>query len=170
MSQSSDNGMAALAGCIETPCLRQLYIYWEQRRGERRFPARRDLDPLDFRSALGHITLIDVLYDPLRFRFRLHGTDLVRRAGYDMTGKMIEELPNPTNRATLIERCRALVETRQPIRIADKRPLGTRVYGYEAVWLPLGENGLTVTMLMGGLVYRDSRAAGAFNQQPGTAA
>ncbi|HUC64070.1 MAG TPA: PAS domain-containing protein [Stellaceae bacterium] len=170
MSQSSHNVKAALADCIETPCLRQLYVYWEQRRGERSFPARRDLDPLDFRSALGHIALIDVVYDPLRFRFRLHGTDLVRRAGYDMTGKMVEELPNSTNRATLIERCRALVETRQPMRIADKRPLGTRLYGYEAVWLPLGENGLTVTMLMGGLVYRDSRAAEPFNTQPGTAA
>jgi hypothetical protein len=170
MSQSSDNGMAALPDCIETPCLRQLYVYWEQQRGERSFPARRDLDPLDFRSALGHILLIDVLYDPLRFRFRLHGTDLVRRAGYDMTGKMIEELPNPTNRATLIERCRALVETRRPVRIADKRPLGRQLYGYEAVWLPLGENGLTVTMLMAGLVYRDSRAAGSLEGRPGTAA
>ncbi len=170
MSKSSNSEMVALLDCIETPCLRQLYVYWEQQRGERSFPARRDLDPLDFRSALGHVLLIDVLYDPLRFRFRLHGTELVRRAGYDMTGKMIEQLPNPANRATLIERCRALVETRRPMRIANQRPLGTRLYQYEALWLPLGENGLTVTMLMAGLVYRDSRVAEPFDGQPGTAA
>jgi hypothetical protein len=151
---------ASFADDIETPCLRQLYLYWEARRQGRRFPARRDLDPLDFRAALGHVLLIDVLYEPLRFRFRLHGSELTARAGYDMTGKPVEALPNPKNRAILIERCHAMLEERRPVRVLDRRPLGNRLFGFEAIWLPLARDGETIDMLMAGLVYRDSVAAG----------
>ncbi|HZB90275.1 MAG TPA: PAS domain-containing protein [Stellaceae bacterium] len=170
MSNPAPACAAAFPDCIETPCLRQLYLYWEARRGNREFPARRDLDPLDFRFALGHIVLIDVLYTPLRFRFRVHGSELSLRAGYDMTGKMAEELPDPKNRARLIERCRGLVERPRPLRVADQWPLGKRLFSYEAVWLPLGEAGRPVTMLMAGMVYRDGRTTGPQEWQPESAA
>ncbi|HWI27359.1 MAG TPA: PAS domain-containing protein [Stellaceae bacterium] len=162
--------MRALPDGIETPCLRQLYTYWESRCGGREFPARRDLDPLDFRTALGHVVLLDVLYEPLRFRFRLHGSDLSLRAGYDMTGKMVDDLPNLANRASLLERCRSVVEARRPLRVVDERPLGRRLFGFEAVWLPLSADGRTIDMLMGGVVYRDSRAAGPLEWEPAGAA
>lgn len=162
--------MAALLDTIETPCLRQLYLYWEERRRGREFPARRDLDPVEFRFALGHVVLIDVLRDPLRFRFRLHGSELSLRAGYDMTGKMVDDLPNPANRAILLERCAGLVATRLPLRVLDQRPLGKRLFGYEALWLPLARDGSTIDMLMGAVVYRDSRAAGPLEWQPESAA
>jgi hypothetical protein len=145
---------------IETPCLRQLYGYWATRRGSNEFPARRDIDPLDFPQALGHVVLLDVLYGPLRFRFRLHGTELVRHAGYDMTGKMVDDLPNHANRTTLLARCRSLIETRAPVAVVRERILGQRVFGYEAVWLPLADDGRTISILMGGVVYRHSRSAG----------
>ncbi len=162
--------MATLYDSIETPCLRQLYAYWESRRQGREFPARRDLDPLEFRFALGHVVLIDVLRDPLRFRFRLHGSELSLRAGYDMTGKLVDELPNATNRRILLERCHALLDLRHPTRIVDERRLGNRLFGYEAVWLPLAADGRAIDMLMGGIVYRDSRAAGPLEWQPESAA
>jgi hypothetical protein len=152
--------MATLLDKIETPCLRQLYDYWTSRCGSNEFPARRDIDPLDFPKALGHVALLDVLHEPLRFRFRLHGTELVRHAGYDMTGKMVDDLPNPANRETLLARCRSLIETREPVAVIRERLLGTRVFGYEAVWLPLANDGRTISMLMGGIVYRASRSAG----------
>ena len=161
--------MAALLDNIETPCLRQLYAYWDARRAGREFPARRDIDPLDFRSALGHVMLLDVIYEPLRFRFRLHGSELALRAGYDMTGKMVDELPNAANRATLIGRCRVLIEARQPLVVLNERLLGKRIFGYEAVWLPLSSDGRTITMLMAGLVYRESRAVDPLEWQPETA-
>jgi hypothetical protein len=74
-------------------------------------------------------------------RFRLHGTELVRHAGYDMTGKMVDDLPNHANRDTLLGRCRSLIETREPVAVIRERLLGKRVFGYGAVWLPLGDDG-----------------------------
>ncbi len=151
--------MSALLEKIETPKLKHLYAYWDERRGGREFPARRDIDPIDFRFVLGNVMLLDVIERPLRFRFRLHGSELARHAGYDMTSKMIDELPNAANRRLLIDRCVALVETRQPIAIINERLLGKRIFGYEALWLPLSEDGVAITMLMGALIYRDSRTA-----------
>lgn len=106
---------------IRTPLLRQLYAYWDERRRGRPMPARRDLDPVEFRFALGHVLLIDVLYHPLRFRFRLHGSELAFRAGYDMTGRMVEELPRPENRAVLVRRCQELARALCPAQRARGR-------------------------------------------------
>src|SRR5262249_43148132 len=145
---------------LETPCLKQLYAYWDARRAGRALPARRDIDPLDLRFVLGHVMLIDVLRDPVRFRFRLHGSELAFRAGYDMTGKLVDDLPNAENRAILLGRCRLLLETRQAIAVASERRLDTRVFNYEVIWLPLADDGETINMLLGGAVYGDSHAAG----------
>jgi len=151
--------MPSLTDNIETQDLRRLYAYWEGLRRGREFPARRDIDPLDFRYALGHVILLDVLYQPLRFRFRLHGTALTLRAGYDMTGKMADELPNAKNRRMLIERCRSVVEGRRPVAATDNRLLLARnPLPYEVLWLPLSEDGSTISMLMGALYYRDEPA------------
>jgi hypothetical protein len=150
--------MRSLIEQIETPALRWLFTYWDGLRRGREFPARRDIDPLDFAYALGHVMLLDVLYDPLRFRFRLHGTDLVLRAGYDMTGKMADELPNEKNRAVLVKRCRSVVEMREPLVAVDARLVSGRMVGFEVLWLPLSDDGTTISILMGGLYYRDAAA------------
>ena len=73
--------------------LRRLYEYWLAKKGQRRFPSRRDIDPVDFPYVLGHVILFDVMRDPLRFRVRVHGTEMVAKAGYDLTGKFLDALP-----------------------------------------------------------------------------
>ena len=43
---------------------------------------------------MGNVILVDVLSEtPPRFRIRLHGTNLVQYVGYELTGKMLDELP-----------------------------------------------------------------------------
>ena len=75
---------------IRTAILQRLYRDWDSRRGGREFPARADFDVLDFKYVIGQLALIDVTYDPLRFRFRLHGTGISQRVGYEMTGKELD--------------------------------------------------------------------------------
>jgi hypothetical protein len=71
---------------------------WYQRRGEAEFPARSDFDPLDLLFALGNIVLIQVMYDPLRFRFRLVGSNITRHLGHDSTGLYIDNHRMPEYR------------------------------------------------------------------------
>src|SRR5882672_8640859 len=91
-----------LAGLSE-PGLHRLYAYLEAKRGDREFAARRDIDPLDFPYVLGNIVLLDVLFQPLRFRYRLVGSLIVARVSYDMTGKFLHEHPHPSYRDYMLE-------------------------------------------------------------------
>jgi len=143
-----------LTGFTE-PHLHRLYEYWRRRRGTRRFPARSDIDPLDFSYILGNIMLIEVLRNPLRFRMRVHGSRMTQRAGYDLTGKFLDELPIADYRNYVIERCKGLTEAGEPALVHHDRVLDGRRRRYEALWLPLSENGVDVTMLMAALVYKD---------------
>jgi hypothetical protein len=76
------------------PKLQQLYDYWAAQCGGRPMPAPGDLDPVDMRFAMGNIILVDVIAGtPLRFRIRLHGTNLSQRVHFDLTDKMLDEMP-----------------------------------------------------------------------------
>jgi len=97
--------------------------------------------------------LLDVLRDPLRFRYRVHGTEMVRRAGYDLTGKFLDDLPISEYRKYVQQRCERLVRDREPLLVHFNRTLDGRTRHYEALWLPFSEDGETVNMLLCALIY-----------------
>ena len=138
--------------------LLRLYLYWMERKGARRLPSRGDVDPLDFPYLLGNIMLLDVQGHPPRFRVRLHGSNMVMRAGYDLTGKFLDDLPIPEYRKYVVERCRGLVKTGEPLVVQHDRVLGGQPQRYEALWLPFSSDGTQVTMLLCALVYMGDRA------------
>jgi hypothetical protein len=147
------------AGTIGDKRLVRLYEYWLLRKGSHGFPSRGDLDPLDFRYLLGHIMLVDVSYDPLRFQVRLHGTEMVQRAGYELSGKFLDELPVADYRDYVIEQCKGLVQSGEPLAVRHNRMLDGRIRRYEALWLPLSDDNCAVTMLLCALIYDgDGRA------------
>jgi hypothetical protein len=156
-----DANLPDLAATIQDSRLARLYAYWHLRKGSRPFPARRDLDPVDLRYVLGHLLLIDVLRDPLRFRVRLHGSEITSRVQYDLTGKLLDELPDPTYRDYAVSRCHGLVKTREPVVVHQGRSLDGRVQPYEALWLPFSEDGNEITMLLCGLIYQEVRRRAA---------
>ncbi|HEX2116857.1 MAG TPA: PAS domain-containing protein [Alphaproteobacteria bacterium] len=133
---------------IEQPSLRQLYAYWDQKRRGRRFPARADIDPLELGFVLGNLSLIDVLHEPLRFRFRLQGTMAVSRLGYDLTGKLVDEIPDPEYRQITLATYRTIVEQGQPMRAVREQMYDHKIHRYEIVWLPLANNGESINMLV----------------------
>jgi PAS domain len=49
------------------PLLQRLYDYWDEKRRARAMPSRADIDPLEMAFILGYVSLVDVLYAPLRF-------------------------------------------------------------------------------------------------------
>jgi hypothetical protein len=78
----------------------EFHRYWLALRGERRFPARRDIEPTDIPHLLSGILLLDVHYEPLDFEYRLIGGDIVARSGL-LKGKRVREaaLRNPASTA-----------------------------------------------------------------------
>ena len=146
---------------IINPRLRRLYDYWCERRGDRRFPARSDIDPLDLAFLMGNLILIDVVEgDPPGFFIRLHGTNLVQRAGYELTGKMLNELPITEFRQLAMQTFTFVARTGEPFRGYRDRVLDDRLRRYETLILPLSKNGERVDMLLASLIYADEREPG----------
>jgi hypothetical protein len=135
---------------------RRLYDYWLSRRQGRRRPTRADLDPVDFAFALGNVILIDV-EGAGEFRYRLVGSNCVRRQGYDPTGKTTAAIEGSENRRMIEERLRAVVRGGEPVAFLRQEIADDRLYRYEILYLPLGEAG-RIDMLMIYLNYDFDRA------------
>lgn len=133
---------------IHDPLICRLFHYWQSKRAGRRFPARPDLDPIDFAYVLGNVVLIDVKQPGPRFRYRLIGTNLLLRDARDRTGHWIDELPSLEYRRTVLARLNSLAERPAPVFVRNIAVLDSRQYDYEALWLPLAADGETVDMLM----------------------
>jgi hypothetical protein len=143
---------------ISHPRLQRLYGYWSTKKGPRKMPSRADIDVLDLRYILGNIILVDVIEgSPPRFRIRLHGSNLSERAGYELTGKMLDELPESEFRTQVRERWTEVATTGEP-RHCDRNlhVFDSRSYHYESIVLPLSADGETVNMELVALIYRDA--------------
>jgi len=137
---------------IERPKLRRLFRDWSERRRGRPMPSREDFEVLDLSYILGDLNLLDVLYEPLRFRFRVHGTNAVARLGFDLTGKTIDGYPDADYRRIVREYLTAVVQSKAPKRIVrDPYRVRDRVLRWEGLILPLSADGNTVNMILVGL-------------------
>lgn len=143
---------------ITHPKLQQLYDYWDGKRAGRRMPARAELDPLDMTFVIGNVILVDVIDgSPPRFRIRLHGTNLAQRAGYELTGKMLDELPINEFRILAQQTFEKVATSGEPFRGRRDRIIDEKFVRYETVIMPLSDNGERVDRLIIGLIYDDEK-------------
>ncbi|HEX6956728.1 MAG TPA: PAS domain-containing protein [Ferrovibrio sp.] len=149
------------------PAIVRLYTYWLHCKGPHCFPGRQDIDPLGMKFALGGITLFDVCWADARpdstpasrgaprFRYRLIGSDIVARDGFDLTGRWLDELPLVQYRALMLSRLEMLVRTPRPLLVRNKQFYDRRWYDYEALWLPLAKDHETVDIIMACQIFAD---------------
>jgi hypothetical protein len=139
---------------LKSEMLRRFFGEWELRRGERRFPSREDFDPYDLKYALGTLTLIEVLSDPLDYRYRLCGSITVSRYGLDLTGKRVSEIPDPALRQAVRAHLDEVLRREEPVaRYYDRVAMGRWVIHGEVLALPLSRDNLTIDMVMTAAVH-----------------
>jgi hypothetical protein len=112
--------------------------------------------PDDLKYILGNLSLVDVTYNPLQFRFRLHGSNVADRYGSDMTNTTVDEITDPERARTLKEHFTEVVDRRRPI--VQLRYLATAYITLpndsEALTLPLSNDDKTINMLLAALVWK----------------
>jgi hypothetical protein len=142
------------------PLVCQFYEYCVSVAPEGRLPGRQHIQPEEIPAFLSRMWMLDVCRDPLRYRYRLCGTELVRSLGREVTGMWLDEahpqvLENPASR----ERFRYMLETGHPtwrkgaplwIRNTDHRTIETCI-------VPLATDGETVDKMLGFCVLFDSQ-------------
>jgi hypothetical protein len=127
--------------------------YWrEVRPGAGLFPGRQHFDPAAVTKLLPWVRLYDVFRDPLRFRYRVIGTELVRHLGRDPTGTWFgDDVPD----AAQSKAYRDLVFVASGNGLSYHRgyPVFTKEHKdhltAERILLPLAKNGRDVDMILG---------------------
>src|SRR5277367_3428258 len=113
MAPSDTAAINDLLAAVSEPRLLRFFTYLEEKRAGRDFAQRRNLDPLDFPYILGDVVMLDVIHEPLRFRYRIVGTGLTAWRGYDLQGKFVDDHPDPEYREFVLARYRETVEQRR---------------------------------------------------------
>lgn len=144
------------------PVLVGALAYWRAKRGDRAMPSRRDIDPVELRSLLPHLQLIEIVAD--RFRYRLIGTALVEAMGRDYTGRYPDDLFEGP-RAKMITDVYEAVRARQEPMFLRSRYMTTKDIDLVAnrLYLPLAEDGRAVNMILGALTFH----FGSLEPEPG---
>lgn len=122
---------------LKDPILRRVFEQWQASAAKGGLPGTDFANPFALRFALGSIAIYDVLSEPLRFRYRLVGTDIIGRAGIDLTGKeQLQHRDQVFARAAQagLERC---VCERVPMLLTGARVIHGVTGGYESIALPL---------------------------------
>lgn len=76
----------------DEPSFQDLVDYWHVKRAGRDLPLRSEIDPLELKSHMGSLIIIECLPDLTDFRFRLIGTNITSAFGRDSTGKTVRDL------------------------------------------------------------------------------
>lgn len=155
----SNSSLEFLHSC--DPRIGNVYRYWDSKRRGRRMPARADIDPVEIPSYLPNVILVDVTRDPLDFRYRLVGTDIVQKRGHDPTGKRVAEGFFGSSAEFVLGNYTYVVENRT-VQFADTpfvEPRGWYVY-FERLFMPLSGDGENVDMIFVYALWNDMPRAG----------
>src|SRR5689334_7478477 len=135
------------------PKIKWMHDYWQAKRAGREMPARSDFDPLDMRSVLGNLCLVEVMEGetggaPRRYLFRVDGSNLANITGFDLTGKFADQLPDPAYRDHVVALYDRVVSVRAPVILVsdeDWAGIGMRV---ESVTMPFSTDGARIDYLL----------------------
>lgn len=149
-------------GTLEHEPLRFLMDYWQRLRGGEDVPHATKIDPVEMRPALGNVMLLDVLDGGADFRYRLYGSKIAERAGFDMTGKRVSEIGTSTAVATFfVYVYQAVLKRREPIYTEHRPPASIQVTKWYRLVLPLADAAGMVNRLLVGNIPGDWRSAQA---------
>jgi hypothetical protein len=153
---------------LHHPALVFLKTYWDAKRAGRPMPSRADIRPAEMKEHLGWIILLDTLSDGSDFRYRTIGTRVTQYVLADATGKTIAEAIAPYGQdaaATMLAFHREAADGKLPVRAhGDAAWLGRTFFEFDALFLPLSDDGLQVNMILSAFTFAVSDSAKASPQ------
>jgi len=133
-------------GEVQSRRVRAGHAYWESKRQDGAIPHRATIDPLEIPKLLPFLMLIEIADG--RFRYRLVGTQAAASAGYDFTGRYLDEL-GFANRDFYLDCYREIAACNAPLFGFDRwvYPDGRNGVS-EFAMMPLTTNGKAVTQFL----------------------
>ncbi len=142
--------------CLDDPLHRQMYAYWQQKRGSRRMPGRADIDPTEIPRLLPNLLISEYVSEGAagRWRYRLAGTAVATAFGRNPTGRFIDDLTKGDYRA-FIERIHGMVREEERALFCAREYTGAHDLRMSAkrLLLPLTTDGPHVGQIISLLVF-----------------
>ena len=91
-----------------------LFHYWHGKRQGRAMPARSDIDPIEMKRWLGNLLLVEFPPDPMQYRIRLDGVNLVQFYSTSREGKGVEAMTSEEERRIVLPQYMTVLEQKQP--------------------------------------------------------
>lgn len=138
------------------PHIQGIHRYWLDKRGERFAPARADIKPAEMKPFLPYIMMWDLPSETEpRFIIRLVGSHITGVLGQDNTGRdAVQSMPPPAA-AMQREIFSQVINSKEPrFRTGRSHWSPEKSFRrFEACFLPLSEDGESVTMILGGVSF-----------------
>ena len=151
MTQIVDTVQQVNPAHFDHPTCVFLRAYWEQKRGNRAMPSRADISPAHLKEHLGWIMILDVLPE-WEFRYRVIGTLVTEYFGSENTGKTASEAFASHGKEVagavnyVFYKC---ARNKVVMRTAGSANwLLEGMEEFEAIYLPLSDDGETVTHIL----------------------
>lgn len=133
----------------------RLYDYWLSKKGDDVAPRRSDIDLSDITSLLPILQMVEISRDPLRFRHRLVGTEVVEAMGRDVTGEFVDRELYGEATEEIVASLEAVVREVRPYRRIAHLSWHDRDWlEIEAIELPLVDDAGQVVALLCGADFR----------------
>jgi hypothetical protein len=135
----------------DDPVLGTVLAYWDQKRGTRLMPRKRDIDPVEIPPRLiRNLQIIDVIDAGEQFRYRLVGTASVEAYGSDYTGKHPEDMFSDDRPQRIKRVYRAVCESKIPMFCQNKylTPTDVELQALR-IYMPLSDDGVQVSYIFG---------------------
>lgn len=135
---------------------RTLYSYWNEIRGARSTPERRDIDPTRIRDALAHTFILESL-DGADFTFRLAGSHICATYCRELKSRPFSMLWSTRDHDALETLMRAVTEDHAValVTFEGATERGEKLM-FELALFPLRHNGVTSSRILGGLTALDT--------------
>jgi hypothetical protein len=104
--------------------------------------------PFDRRTDEEFVSIVDVMPDSRRFRYRSVSRLLTQRLGYQMAGKCVDDIPDERTRRYVSQLYSTALDNGLPLYERSKRFFNNRSWNHEVLALPLSSNGKSLNMLM----------------------
>jgi hypothetical protein len=134
----------------DEPMMASLFAYWDSKRGARLIPDRQDIDPAEIEpQILPHLLLSEFCDDGQRVRFRIVGTKVVERLGFDGTGKFLDEFLTGSYLAYVASLHRDVWLHSAPVYSESKLGAGTRDHlTTRRIFLPISKGDIMPAMTL----------------------
>ncbi|WP_085904371.1 PAS domain-containing protein [Kiloniella majae] len=116
--------------------LEYFFKWWHQSRGQN-FAASPDaVDPLELRSVLGYLAVLDIIDGGEDFKYRLYGSAIMNEPGKDLTGLLLSDIWTPL-RAFFAVTYRAVVLRKEPLYTQHIPHHSLKMQTWDRLILPL---------------------------------